>query len=427
MDLTGKRILICEEALTNHKGHFQSWIKAIRMMHLEAGAEVFVAGNRAVIEEVRESLEVIPVYTVNSWDQTVSGKWPAWLRQLRVFAQNWRIFWQTRAALRRTGSVDMLFFTAVRVHQVIGLRALCAWGLGRKFKRLSFFLLTSQAEYNKDFTAYHFPRQTQLIATVLRSFDRLARSGDVILAGDSHITNGEYEKLAGVPMTLFPSPGADLRYEKRNERSGCPIFTMLGVSTWDKGIDVFQSAILCFLGRNPHSDVRFVLQWGVPCEGPGGVVTPVSSHLMSDPRVTILERRLSNEEYAELFRSADVIVLPYRKLTYFNRISGVAVEAAVSGKPMIVSEKTWLEWAMRKFGAGFAVPEDGVEELCTAIESCCADLDAITVEARCRMEVAWDYNSSERYLGILWGKQLRTRSHEERTPASGWTLRVPKR
>lgn len=405
MDLSGKRILICEEALTNHKGHFQSWIKAIRQMHLTAGAEVIVAGNRAVIQELRESLEVIPIYTVNSWDQTVSGRWPGWRRHLLVFAQNWRIFWETRAALRSTGPVDMLFFTAVRVHQVIGLRALCAWGLGREFKRLTFFLLTSQAVYNKGFTAFHFPRQSQLIAFVLRLFDRLARSGDVILAGDSHITNGEYVKLTGVPMTLFPSPGADLRYEKRGEGSGNLIFTMLGVSTWDKGIDVFQSAILRFLARNPHSYARFVLQWGVPCEGTDGVVIPISSHFKSDPRVTLLDRRLTNEEYAELFCSADVIVLPYRKLTYFNRISGVAVEAAVSGKPMIVTEKTWLEWAMREFGAGLTVPEDGVEELCTAIEICCAEREAITAVAHRRMAVAREYNSSERYLGILWGGQ----------------------
>jgi glycosyltransferase involved in cell wall biosynthesis len=404
MDLSGKKLLICEEALIDQGGHFQSWIKAIRQMHLDAGAEVFVAGNRAVIAEVRDSLEVIPVYSVNSWDQTVSGKWPGWRRHLRVFAQNWRIFWETREALRRTGPVDMLFFTAVRVHQVIGLRALCAWGLGRNFKQLTFFLLTSQAEYNKGFTASHFPQQTWLLASVLRLFDRLTRRGDVILAGDSHITNGEYEKLAGVPMTLFPSPGADLRYEKRGEGSGGPIFTILGVSTWDKGIDVFQSAILRFLDRNPQSDARFVLQWGVPCRGPCGVVTPISNRLKSDPRVTLLERRLTNEEYADFFRAADVIVLPYRKLTYFNRISGVAVEAAVSGKPMIVTEGTWLEWAMREFGSGLAVPEDGVEELCGAIERCCAEREAISNEARRRMAVARDYNSSERYLGILWGR-----------------------
>lgn len=402
MELNGKRILICEEALVNENGHFQAWIKAIRQMHLQAGAEVFVAGNRFVIPEVRENLEVMPIYSANSWDQSESSKWPAWRRHLRVFAQNWRVFWETRHALRQAGSVDILFFTAVRVHHVIGLRLLCAWGLGRKFKRLCFFLLTSQAEYNSEFTELRFPRQTRLIASVLRSFDRLARTGHVILAGDSHITCNEYEKLASVPMTLFPSPGAALRYERVGESIGSPIFTILGVSTWDKGIDVFQAGILRFLERNPRSEARFVLQWSMICEGPGGLVTPVSDRLRTDPRVMLLERRLSNEEYAEYFRASDVIVLPYRKTTYFNRISGVAVEAAVSGKTIITTANTWLEWAMREFGSGIAVPEDGVEELCVAMEMCCADREAIADEALRRMAVARYYNSSERYLETLW-------------------------
>jgi glycosyltransferase involved in cell wall biosynthesis len=203
-------------------------------------------------------------------------------------------------------------------------------------------------------------------------------------------------------MTLFPSPGADLRYEGAGEGNGSPIFTILGNSTWEKGIDVFQAAILRFLERNPRSDARFVLQWGAPCEFPGGVVTAIDDRLRADPRVMLLERRLSNEKYTDFFRAADVIVLPYRKATYFNRISGVAVEAAVSGKSLIVTANTWLEWAMREFGSGLAVLEDDVEELCAAIEKCCAEREAITSEARRRMAVARDYNSSERYLEILW-------------------------
>lgn len=402
MKLYGKKILICEEALVNEKGHFQTWIKAVRQMHLQAGAEVFVAGNRYVIPEVKASLAVLPIYSINSWSQDESGKWQAWRRHLQVFAQNWRVFWETRRVLRQIESVDMLFFTAVRVHHIIGLRLLCAWGLGRKFKSLCFFLLSSQAVYNSEFTEFRFPRQTFLIASVLRSFNRLVQRGDVILAGDSHITCSEYEKLAGVPMTLFPSPGAALCYERVGEGIGSPTFSIMGVSTWDKGIDVFQASILRFLERNPRSEARFVLQWGVPCEGPDGLVTPVNDRLRTDPRVTLLERRLSNEEYAECFRASDVIVLPYRKKTYFNRISGVAVEAAVSGKTIITTANTWLEWAMREFGSGIAVPEDGVEELCDAMEMCCANRDAIAVEARGRMAIARYYNSSERYLETLW-------------------------
>jgi hypothetical protein len=60
---------------------------------------------------------------------------------------------------------------------------------------------------------------------------------------------------------------------------------------------------------------------------------------------------------------------------------------------------------MREFGSGLAVPEDDVEELCAAMEKCCAERDDMLAQVRERMAVARNYNSSERYLDILWRRQ----------------------
>jgi glycosyltransferase involved in cell wall biosynthesis len=402
MDLSGKRLLICEEALINQEGHFQSWIKAIRQMHLDAGAEVYVAGSRNVSADVQADLDVLPTYSSNSWDHTVSGKWPVWRRHLGALLHNWRVFCETRRVLLNVGPVDILLFTAVRIHHVIGLRLLCLVGLGRHFNKLVFFLLTSQAEYDSSFSSYRFPAQSRLLAIILGSFRRLLQRGLVVLAGDSHITCAEYEQLARVPMTLFPSPGPSLSYEMPSSYNKIPVFAIFGVSTWDKGIDVFQDAILQFLARNPCSAASFVIQWGLPCVSPAASVISISDRLRSHPSVILLERPLSNAEYSSFFSKTDFIVLPYRKSTYFNRISGVAVEAAVSGKPMIVTENTWLSWAMREFGSGLAVPEGDVDALCQAIEQCCADRVALQAQAQSRMADARNYNSSQRYLNILW-------------------------
>jgi glycosyltransferase involved in cell wall biosynthesis len=404
MLLTGKKILICEEALIDTKGHYQTWIYAIRNMHLNAGAIVFVAGNRAVIPEVRNKLDVLPTYTVNSWDRSASGNWPSWRRYIRVLAQNWRVFWETRKALQQTGPVDMLFFTSARVHHLIGLRALCAWGLGRRFMRMTFFLLHSQAEYNEDYTQCRFPRQARLLARALRSFDALVKRGVVILAGDSHITCREYEDLGGVPFTLFPSPGASLKYKqiKERNRNRGPVFSILGVSAYHKGIDVFQDAILEFLKKFPDTRARFILQWSAPVETPGGKPIGIDPALRNASQVSLYEDVLSSEEYGRLFSQTDVLVLPYRKMTYFNRLSGVAVEAACSGKPMIVTENTWLQWALERFGVGLAVKEDDVMGLAKAIQELVVNFDTWCRKAEHRAAVASEYNSPEKYLALLW-------------------------
>jgi glycosyltransferase involved in cell wall biosynthesis len=136
--------------------------------------------------------------------------------------------------------------------------------------------------------------------------------------------------------------------------------------------------------------------------GPNGSVTQVSERLRGDPRVTLLEHRLSNEEYAKHFSETDFIVLPYRKSTYFNRISGVAVEAAVSGKPILVTQNTWLEWALKEFASGIAVREGSPEGLCVALEKCIDDREKMIASANARAQTARSYNSSENYLTRLW-------------------------
>jgi glycosyltransferase involved in cell wall biosynthesis len=140
----------------------------------------------------------------------------------------------------------------------------------------------------------------------------------------------------------------------------------------------------------------------VHCIRPDGHIIPISDRLRLDPRVNILERRLSNREYSSYFSVSDFIVMPYRKSTYYNRISGVAVEAALSGKPMIVTENTWLSWAVSKFGVGLSVAESDADAWSMAIERCLSERSALQSEAQSRVTVAKQYNSSERYLEILW-------------------------
>ena len=405
MDLSGKKILICEEGLISYYGHFHSWIKAIRKMHMDRGAQVSVAANKKVITEIRNEFDAMPVYTLNSWDLTVSGNWPAWRRHLRVFAQNWRVFWQTRRALHQTGPVDLLFFTAARVHHILALRALCAWGLGRKFDKLLCFLLISQAEYSEDYTTCKFSRQTILMKWAIRSFSKLVAKGRVVLAGDSHITCKEYLRLAGVPMTLFPSPSCSFKYTGDSGEDSVPTFSILGTSTFDKGIDTFQQAIIRFLDTHPEVPIRFVVHWGVPCVDRNGNVVQIDERLRRSKKVILIERSLSADEYASYFRASDFIVLPYRKMTYIARLSGVAVEAACSGKTVLVTEGTWPAWAMKEFGAGIEFKEDDAADLCAAILRCCEQRDRLTRRAVERSAEALRYNSVERYLKILWDSE----------------------
>lgn len=405
--LRGKRILICEEALIDYRGHFYSWIKAIRAIHLAAGAEVLVACNKNVHEDIRKEFNAFPVYTYNNWSGIYDHK-QAWKRHLSVFKHNYHVWKETRALLRKTGKVDCVLLTAVRIHQLIAWRELCRAGTGRYFNRVILFLLTSEAIYDEGFTTYHFKKTSLLIKTVLKSFKNYIGKKKVVLAGDSHITSGEYETLSGVRFKVFPSPAVGLEAIYHNSPVDSSLdknkttFVILGVSVIDKGIDILQKAILLLLQKDPLLPARFIIQWGTRTVDYDGNEIPIADELRKAPQVELIERVLSEEAYKHYMHRADFVVLPYRLKVYFNRISGVAVEAACAGIPMIVTKNSWLEWAMNQFGTGVTVSDGNHEELADKIQLCIAEKDSFKKKAKERRATAIEKNSSAHYLDCVW-------------------------
>ncbi|MEI6071060.1 MAG: glycosyltransferase [Verrucomicrobiae bacterium] len=410
MNLTGKHLLICEEALTDYSGHFFTWIKAIRTIHLAAGARVTVAANRNVTPEIQKEIGAIPTYSHNIWDDSYYHPNPV-IRYAGVFLHNWRVYTQTAHLLKQIGPVDLILLPACRIHHLIAWRLLCARYLGKKFQRLLFFILTSEAIYNPDFTAFHFKKSSLLLKATLRTFAGLTRHGGVVPAGDSHITCHEYETFSGLPFRVLPSPGAALIYAKLSAGAGSsgprthdagPRFVMLGLSGYDKGTDLVQDAVMGYLEKNPVSPARFVIQWSKPVVTPDGTTIPIRDALRNAPQIQLIEGSLSDVEYRAEFAQADFLLLPYRRRIYFNRISGVAVEAACSGIPMIVTENTWLSWALEEFGAGVTVKNDSAADLVRKITHCFENWKALAQQAKDRKAVALEKNSTDRYLMCAW-------------------------
>ncbi|RZK46040.1 MAG: glycosyltransferase, partial [Pedobacter sp.] len=369
-----------EEALINYEGHYYTWIKAIRRIHLDAGCEVYIAGNKKIDSRIREEFQVLPAYSHNNWSGIYNHKNPL-RRYLNVFLHNHRVWKQTKAVLKETGPVDCILLPSARIYQLIAWRVLCKQFLHKRFNRLVAFILMSEAVYNKDFTSFHFKRTSKLLKTVLKGFGKNVEKGEVVLAGDSHITSREYETLADVKFRVFPSPAAGLNAvvnaKTNNVRpAGKPCtFVILGVSVFDKGIDLLQDAIVSLLSANNELNAKFIIQWSVPTFDYNFKAVPISDTLRQSKQVLLIERVLDDNEYNDYLQQADVLVLPYRRKIYFNRISGVAIEAACSGIPMIVTENTWLSEAMDQFGAGVKVKDEDAGDLAEKIIYCIENIE----------------------------------------------------
>ena len=406
MNLAGKRLLICEEALIRYEGHFHAWVKSIKHINEQAGVQVEIAGSKFINPKIEKDLGAKRVYSKNSWDNIYHYPQP-WKRYLGVLKHNRLIYKESNRFLESIDPVDCVLIPAARIHHLIAWRRLCKKFLGKKFKRLVIFIITSEAVYNEDYSQYSFKKSSNLIRYVLRSFKKEIASGEVVFAGDSHITSEEYKTLSNVPFKLFPSPGMALSQAlvsttPKNPPSDELVFSILGLSVYDKGIDVWQEAVIRYLDRHVSDKVKFVFQWAQPTVSYDCKRIFPDERLLNSDRVTILHEILSEEDYTHYFKNSDFIVLPYRLKTYFNRTSGVLVEAACSGIPVIVTENTWLSWAMKEYGVGLTAKEGDVDDLYNKLLYAINNHQQLKREAEERKHLALDRHSTERYLHCLW-------------------------
>lgn len=408
VNLSGKRLLICEEGLINYSGHFYSWVKAIRDINQKAGAEVVVATNNKVLPSIREELGAIPAFSRNSWSDVYNGR--GWLgRFLGLFEHNWITYHEVDKVIHDHGPFDGVLLPAVRTYHLLAWRQLLRKHGESGISRLVMFFLTSYAIYDSEYKSFKFARSSRIIQWMINLFEKDVDRKRVILAGDSHVTCAEYQRLTQLPFLVFPSPAAGLSRagDKSSTASGTLdskgiTFVMLGVSYYEKGIDLLQTAILKHFQTNPDSQARFIVQWGIKTVDETGTHISIEGDLRNHPRVELIERMLSDDEYQTYFARADFIVLPYRRSVYFNRISGVAVEAACAGIPMIVTENTWLAWAMQEFGSGVTVCNNDSEDLFKKLQYCCDNKKLLQDAAKASQRVAEEYNSTQSYLRSQW-------------------------
>jgi len=178
--LRGKRLLICEEGLIDYNAHFYSWVKAIRTINQNAGAEVIVAANKQINLEIRDEMDIHPTFSRNNWSNIYNSRSRVG-RAMGLLEHNWITYREVNQLLEKIGPVDCIMLPAVRVYHLMAWKWLCKKHMGKKFNRLAMFLLNSHAVYNDDFTDYSFRRSSNLMRRLVGSFKPYVDADQVVL------------------------------------------------------------------------------------------------------------------------------------------------------------------------------------------------------------------------------------------------------
>ena len=398
-----RRLLIVEEALKDYVGHWYEYVRAVVELNRAERIEVTVVGHANATNELREDLGVVPLFPRTPWDGDYRrGGWLE--RKLGYFRHNWLVFRTVRGFLRERGRFDCLFAPTVVGHHVWGWRLL--WTLERRrIGRLVLLIRNNAGTYDRRAATPRFGWSARLFGLGIRSFAGHIAAGRVTIATDSERLAEEYLRLTGLRPAVFPSPRIAAPPAKaRRRRKRAPLtFAALGPARFEKGIDVLQRAIALYLADPANPPARFTIQWPQPITDAAGRPYRRDKRLIASGNVTFLTEPLASTAYDALLAASDCIVLPYRRSSYYARISGVAIEAVTAGIPVIATADTWTAELVASSGAGLAVPDGDAKALAAAMAELARDYPRYRAEADARRERALAAHTGVEFMAKLWG------------------------
>jgi glycosyltransferase involved in cell wall biosynthesis len=402
INLPGRRLLIVEEGLRDYKGHWFEYVNSVAEINKRSGIHVTIAAHRGIDQELALRIGAHGVFAQTNWDGIYHNS-QAWRRYLGIAQHNWRVYGAMSQFLNETGPYDCVFVPTVVIHHIGAWRLLALRELGHSIKRLVLLFRNNIAQYDSDGSEPRYARTGIVWRKLLQGFEAQIRNGSVCFATDSDRLAREYEFLSGIRPAVFPIPRIAGFQDATERAPGAPfVFACLGPSRFEKGIDLLQSAAKRFLVLRPNAHVRFVFQWDKAIRDERGAVYRPDPELVSDYRVRFITEPLDSAAYDAELRATDCMVLPYRRVSYFARTSGVAVEAVTTGIPVIYTEKTWMAELVERVGAGVAIRDGDIDCLMAAMDRIFNEQDLFRRCARDTVSAARALHSDDSFARALW-------------------------
>jgi hypothetical protein len=204
----------------------------------------------------------------------------------------------------------------------------------------------------------------------------------------------EYARVVPYPISV----------QTQHAKSPQNIFTGLlyaGAARQDKGISEVVNLVehMNKLGLNIH--VR--LQNSPDHRGKYDAITKAEIQRLqkiSYPYLRLYPETLRPDEYARLFAGAICIQL-YDAELFFDRISGVTLDALTAGSPIVTTAGTWIARMVQRFDAGKIIENKEPENVLTAVQKIISEFPRYSNNAYAAGQVLQLENSAGYLLNTL--------------------------
>ena len=369
------KILIVDSGMKNLGGHNFSYTRAVQNALTENSFEVDVFANKLLPQDLVKSSGYKPVFTHGAYD---FPPFKGIKRDLaHVYAQSVIYADELEHELEN----KLSDYSAIFCH-TIGDFELIGWNkfLSRNKLNSHLFLLLR--------TTPNFTRMP-LLKRKLHPYLRIkphylnsiyAKLKDKFtLVTDSQLLTNDYRSIYKHHIVTLPIPinkyflsseesyaSSLIAFKNRYDLNRKELYIgYMGDARGSKGFHLLPELVSGVISKTDR--VHFLVQCSVNKTGnsdlPVGLTEIQQIAEVENKRVTLVSERLSEEDYANMFRCLDIVLVPYFTPLYAEATSGIFAEAIALGKPAVVTETTWMAHELRKFGGGLEIKRNNAEDL----------------------------------------------------------------
>lgn len=398
------RILIVEEALQSGTGHWPVYLGDIARGLRQAGDSVDVLAHRQADPALLQRLDATAWLSRSCWsDPRAQGQLGGIRHALRFARELRRWLRQQRQPYHWICSLTM------RLPHLLAYTLLVRSGQIPTGSRCLLLFVQGFGVYAGPDQPVHVPHSAsnRLARWCFQRLRASVQRGVLLLAAETAGMQQELTSFSGLPVALFPhpvalatpvssSPAALAKPGTRPLTITCP-----GFARYEKGSDLLLQAIRQLWAQPRFAQMHLVCQWPQPFAMPDGTMLSPAADLLNDPRLELLNHNLDSSAYQSLLERSDLIVLPYRRESYHNRVSRVAIEALMLGVPLLAMAGTWAAELSATSASALLIEGESADHLAEALARAVDSLDALTAQASVQGAAVARVHSVVRFRELL--------------------------
>jgi glycosyltransferase involved in cell wall biosynthesis len=348
------RVLIVEEGLQTLHGHYFQYIRDLAQAGRRLGHQI------DILAHCKASDKIIEATGANPWlTHSVHDRRPAkspFTRINAIVGHNRALHKEVLEWCHQSGNrYDVTIFPSVRIDHLWAIKRLSESEGECRLGHLLAIMIDAPG-LRDDNGKYSFPHSSYPLKLLLKWISQRRRGDRLIFAAESEAMAKQFKVFCGIDFLTVPHvtmipPEIIWRGVRDGVLPQKIRFGVFGFTRYDKGLDVLQDAIKRMTGPE-RASLEFILQWTGDYLLPCGKNITKDHELLKSEAVSYIPAFEDSNEYYEWLQKIDAIILPYRKEFYLDRMSRVAVDAALAGLPVVYPRETWLEGFHANYGAG---------------------------------------------------------------------------